>query len=245
MSDEIILAIGSDGFSRILFRSARNILSVRHLVAYRCRPDAPVETLFAESANDDETMRRMIHVYSQGHYARDPIREHLGPAPGRQVSIQHVDAATIQDDVFRKDLYLSQKMASKTAILVRRATDTIVISLFRGEDVGTLSGQQWDYVNRNAAYIGAAVERHLELVDHRMDDGWLRKLRQIGGASPLSSREMLVCCRILEGYLNEGIALGMAISVHSVITYRRRAFAKLGISTQNELFNLVLRGRPH
>lgn len=243
MSEEIILAIGSDAFPRTLFRAARRILDLRHLVAYRCRPDAPVETLFAESANDEATMRRMIAVYSQGHHIRDPIRCHLRPAPQRQVSVHHIEAAAIADATFRRDLYLAQQMASKTAILVRRASDTIVVSMFRGEEVGALSGRQWDYVNRNAAMIGAAVERHVELAERHADAGWQGRLRRAEGAAPLSSREALVCCRILEGFLNEGIALSMGISVHSVITYRRRAFAKLGISTQNELFNLVLRQR--
>jgi DNA-binding CsgD family transcriptional regulator len=50
------------------------------------------------------------------------------------------------------------------------------------------------------------------------------------------------------GYSNEAIALDLGLSFHSVRTYRRRAYAKLNVTSQNELFALILnggsRGRP-
>ena len=45
----------------------------------------------------------------------------------------------------------------------------------------------------------------------------------------------------MAGYSAEGIGLDLGVSTHSVVTYRRRAFEKLGIATQKELFSLVLR----
>ncbi len=40
---------------------------------------------------------------------------------------------------------------------------------------------------------------------------------------------------------SQTIAVDLGVSTHSVVTYRRRAFEKLGIATQKELFSLVLR----
>jgi DNA-binding CsgD family transcriptional regulator len=42
------------------------------------------------------------------------------------------------------------------------------------------------------------------------------------------------------GYSNEAIALDLDLSFHSVRTYRRRAYAKLQVTSQNELFALIL-----
>jgi DNA-binding CsgD family transcriptional regulator len=56
----------------------------------------------------------------------------------------------------------------------------------------------------------------------------------------LSSREAAVCARIVTGYSNEAIALDLDLSFHSVRTYRRRAYAKLQVTSQNELFALIL-----
>jgi DNA-binding CsgD family transcriptional regulator len=41
---------------------------------------------------------------------------------------------------------------------------------------------------------------------------------------------------------SEGIGLDMGISINTVRTYRKRAYARLGICSQNELMRLVL---PH
>lgn len=247
MSDDVILAIGTDRFPQALFATLHRALGIRHLVAYRygADPAASVRPMLAESAGDDETMRRMIRIYSEGHHRRDPLRDHLGPAAGRTVSIHHLDAADIADDIFRRDLYLSQRMAGKTAVLVRHAGGALVLSLLRGEEAGPLCDRQRDFVERSAPILAAALERHLDLVGRPAEDGWELRLRRVAAATPLSARERHVCCRILDGWLNEGIALDLGLSVHSVVTYRRRAFAKLGVGTQNELFNLVVRGRAH
>jgi len=52
--------------------------------------------------------------------------------------------------------------------------------------------------------------------------------------------EAAVCARIVTGYSNEAIALDLGISFHSVRTYRKRAYAKLNVTSQNELFAQVL-----
>jgi DNA-binding CsgD family transcriptional regulator len=57
---------------------------------------------------------------------------------------------------------------------------------------------------------------------------------------PLSAREAAVCARIVTGYSNEAIALDLDLSFHSIRTYRRRAYAKLRVTSQNELFALIL-----
>jgi len=52
----------------------------------------------------------------------------------------------------------------------------------------------------------------------------------------LTQREADVCAAIALGYTTLGIGLNLGISVNTVATHRKRAYAKLGISCQNELF---------
>jgi DNA-binding CsgD family transcriptional regulator len=56
----------------------------------------------------------------------------------------------------------------------------------------------------------------------------------------LTTRELEVCERILLGYTSIGIGLDLDIALSSVLTYRKRAYQKLGISTQAQLFALCL-----
>jgi DNA-binding CsgD family transcriptional regulator len=44
----------------------------------------------------------------------------------------------------------------------------------------------------------------------------------------------------LLGFSSEAISQALGISLHSTLTYRKRAYERLGISSQNELFSIVL-----
>ncbi|HEV2678393.1 MAG TPA: LuxR C-terminal-related transcriptional regulator [Aliidongia sp.] len=55
----------------------------------------------------------------------------------------------------------------------------------------------------------------------------------------LTARELDVCVRSLLGMTAEGTALELDIKKSSVITYRKRAYGRLGISSQSELFRLL------
>lgn len=52
----------------------------------------------------------------------------------------------------------------------------------------------------------------------------------------LTKREALVCAEIACGYQTEAIALRLGISLHTVTTHRKNAYAKLKISSKNEIF---------
>jgi len=56
----------------------------------------------------------------------------------------------------------------------------------------------------------------------------------------LSDRERQVCALIALGVTSEGIGLRLAIGLNTVLTYRKRAYARLGISSQNELMRRVM-----
>jgi DNA-binding CsgD family transcriptional regulator len=47
--------------------------------------------------------------------------------------------------------------------------------------------------------------------------------------------------RFVSGLSSEAISADLGISLHSTLTYRKRAYEKLDISSQNELFAIALR----
>lgn len=53
----------------------------------------------------------------------------------------------------------------------------------------------------------------------------------------LSPREQQVCLGILLGQQAPSMALRMGVAVTSITTYKKRAFAKIGVCTRQELFN--------
>jgi DNA-binding CsgD family transcriptional regulator len=56
----------------------------------------------------------------------------------------------------------------------------------------------------------------------------------------LTARELDVCARALVGMTAEGTALDLNLKKTSVETYRRRAYARLGISSCYQLFRMLI-----
>ncbi len=80
------------------------------------------------------------------------------------------------------------------------------------------------------------VERRQKLLNHIQAD-----LMRFGSISP---REAEVCAHIAIGYNVNAISLLLGISQNTASTHRKRAYAKLGISSQNELFARYLDFSP-
>ena len=60
------------------------------------------------------------------------------------------------------------------------------------------------------------------------------------GTSVLTTRECEVVGLVLRGYSSEAIADILGIAKGTVKTYRRSIYAKLGISSQSELFSMFI-----
>lgn len=71
----------------------------------------------------------------------------------------------------------------------------------------------------------------------------VQMLRQRLRRSPLTAlteREQQVCFRILLGYSSAEIAQQLNVTTHTINSHRKHAYAKLGITSQHEVFLLCL-----
>lgn len=84
-------------------------------------------------------------------------------------------------------------------------------------------------------------ENPINLRKNRSKDDGLKYYRHrlVALDCRLTVRELDVCARSLLGMTAEGTALELGIKQSSVVTYRKRAYARLGISSQSELFRLI------
>jgi DNA-binding CsgD family transcriptional regulator len=89
-------------------------------------------------------------------------------------------------------------------------------------------------LRRYWAWFGAA-KLEASPPDHRID-----RIFAGFGAEVLTEREREVTQLILRGHSSESIGFNLGISLGTVKTHRKNAYAKLGISSQSELLSLFL-----
>ena len=245
--DNIIGAIGSPDFGKALFAAFHDDLAARQLVVHRFHEDAPVEPLIQESAESGNWVRTLVRRYVDGYFAHDPFRPMLAMPHEREIRVLAVDMHEIRHAEYRDRLYGEPGIAGKMALILRQPGQVISVSLYRDRSDGAFTKRDVAKIGRCGQTLAAALEKHLSLTDNVMSPTVQNiedALMRLDASRPLSEREASVCARVVMGYTNEGASLDLGLSYHSVATYRRRAYDKLGITSQNELFALLL-SRSH
>lgn len=187
------------------------------------------------------------HRYVAGRFDRvDPLLARLraappGPAP-RPAVLARDDIA---DTGYRAAFFDEPALGGKVAVLDDSGH---YVNFYRTAGLPPFSEREAANLSGLSDFVCRCVMRHNRLRPPGgvpAADG-LNAIREVLGvrAAGLSRREREVCARIVGGYSSEAIALHLGVAPSSVATYRKRAYGKLGISSQNELFALCLSVRP-
>jgi DNA-binding CsgD family transcriptional regulator len=243
--ENVILSIGKDEFEDVLFEAFHREMRARQVVLHHFRDDVTVETLAAKDDRQDGCVHSLVRDYVHHYHVYDPFRSRCTPAESRAVELQGFAVKEIAETEYSQRLFVEPGIAGKLCVILRRPRDAICLSLYRDRRYGSFGAEDFNRIDAIKAPLAAAFERHLDLKSTRS----LPSLAQMAdvlqgteGRSMLSAREAAVCARIVRGYSNEAIALDLGLSFHSVRTYRRRAYGKLRVTSQSELFALVLDG---
>jgi DNA-binding CsgD family transcriptional regulator len=240
---DTVLAIGRPQFPQALMRSLRRAADVDHCMVFTF--DATGDARCPLGLGAIPTGSELGEAYS-GHFHRaDPNRDVILAARERHAPIVlPAFAGRMYDRRYRKLFFQDSGIVDKFATAIWVEGTCVYVNFYRITASGRFSAPQVERLRRLAPAISAAVARHLEAV---APDSSPRqpKLQELFATSPalaaLTTREREVCLRILSGQSSEAISADLAISIHSTLTYRRRAYERLGISSQNELFALVLK----
>lgn len=118
------------------------------------------------------------------------------------------------------------------------------ISFYRHVSLGGFSDTDCGALRSIEPLVGAIYRRIWQYCgkESRSETRWASFDQLLGdfGKAQLSPRECDVAHMILKGHSSESIGRNLGISVTTVKTHRQNLYAKLGLSTQQELFSLFL-----
>lgn len=121
-----------------------------------------------------------------------------------------------------------------------RGTETL-LNCYRDERTGRFNDTELEALTQVAPLFLAFAQAHARLTipcDISIPR-WREALDHVTGAA-LSSRELDVCSSLLSGRTLADTSQKLGISINTVITYSRRAYAKLGVGSLGELRNRLI-----
>lgn len=232
---------GTPRFEPSLFESLNTFSPCRHLTAFVHELDGPPSIAIALNEGVRPVAVSVANKYTRKYWRLDPINK-LGREALREDEIKSVliNTGDIDDGDYRRDCYTSVGLHDRLTVMRRRGIELMRLNIYSGRR--GFQDQEIDMFCRSSDLLFAALDRHIAHKSRKDESRELTQiLRRLAETSPqLSSREAEVCSYIICGMSTEAISLTLDISKNTVQTYRKRAYARLGISTQNELMRLVL-----
>ncbi len=239
----VIESVGRSDFSRGLFDIARRFTGTEIVTAFVAAPDGEVHTLLAENHyNSGQPALDIARRYVARHWRSDPANaialDHGDEADCWGVRMK---AGDIESSAYRSECYLSVGLSERFSLLQRREAGTLRLSIYRRRKE-SFSEAEIDNLVESAPLLMAALWRHYEVTKPTGGRGAARDFHaRLEKAAPgLSKRERDVCALVAAGLTSEGIALELGVGINTVLTYRKRAYARLGISSQNELMRILM-----
>lgn len=233
----LIAALGRSDFEEVFLDHCADLSQADQIVMFAVEGGAP-RCLIAHRNDRKDYVPGLLRQYAREYMSRDRFLKAAMAAPGGY-SAGVIHSSDIADEGYRKRLFLDAGLAGKIAAV--SVSDNIALYL------------NFYYADLRSTRFEGGVERFCEAGRLLLEifrkhyllrgsiwsspSGKVQAERYVANHLPrLSAREVQVCARILCGYSTDAIGDDLEVSRTTVKTFRRRAYAKLGIGTQNELF---------
>lgn len=232
-----IEALGGGRFYPRFFQLLGEIARIDQCMVFGVSDDRKQARCYlARNIENPELGLKLAAQYVDGNYRKDELlsrlAEELLNSPSRP-ACELLLRGTLSP-VYRKRFFSVPDLMQKFAILARdeQGGEVFYINFYRSGHEGGFSQDEIERLGQGAALLSALLIRHFR------EEGRAHSERRLLSAS-LSEREAQICEMVLQGHTAKTIGRRLGLSEHSVVTYRKRAYRKLGISRKSELVELL------
>lgn len=235
----LVEAIGSEAFPALAFAVVEQTFKADHIVVQLAKADS-VQGLFTEGRLSARVAATINQRYVERYYMLDESLRALGGLGEQVPAVVHVAPGDQASPTYKNYFFERTGLGDKLSIVSRRETGLLLCNVYRLETSGPFTRQQVAQARRVAPVLSAAVWRHVACLDETalpaMSPTLEARQAERAALRHLSPRETEICRRLLAGSSNEGVALDLGISVHTVRTLRKRIYKKLQVNSLGDLY---------
>jgi len=242
----LVEAVGTQDFAARLLGAAGAQLPASHCTVFALQSNGRVEAISSASAIGEVATLTAIEYMRLGFDRQDSNMLWLAkrkPAKTRQFWLGHQFAHEVANEQYRLLCYGQTGIRERLSLLsVFPDGYRVSVSFYRNHSYRDYGPRDLNWLQAQGALIGAAVMRHVQLgrrdvtQEHDTQNVPLQHL-----TVSLPARERELVAHVVGGCTTKEAARRMGISLTTALTYRYRAFQRLGIRSHRELIGLISR----
>ena len=241
-----IASLRQDGFAAALWALMQGLAQPDNLIVLAYR-DAGAPVVLQTQAGHPRVFAQLASRYLAGAYRLDPYYDlHLRRAADGVYRIRDIAPDAFQRSRYHVEYFGQTTLIDEIAFVLPLAAG-VSLNLCLGRDAGsrkTFSSAEIDACRRLSPVVAALARaqwRGLEAEAKPAEDTpalLIDAARRAGIA--LSPRQATVALLILRGHSTPSIGLHLGLSPQTVKVFRKQLYQRCGISSQAELFALML-----
>jgi len=242
-------AVGTPAFMDELTSAVRDAVPFDNamLFAYKIgeRPRGPYSDI-----TEAGEARIVVDQYLLGPFLLDPFFSEVQQGRTQGLAeLNHIAPDEFFASEYYEQHYRRTRITDEAGVFFALPDGCVLVySVTRRHGSAPFGSDEMEKLRALEPLIGALAQQHWTGVDLGFDHG----TEASGAADPiaaalaalgetvLSERQRQVIALVLKGHSTEAMALKLGISADTVKVHRRHAYAKLGISSQAELFAMFL-----
>lgn len=238
---DLVAAIATPAFPNSLLDALRTLAGVELCSVFLRDRGEQVELIFAQGELPDVPgfPLRASHAYARSYWKSDRQLARLAQAPPGVPVVTRRRACDIADPAYRAACYDRAGVVERVSIL-SPGLPCFAVNGYRTSGSQPFAPHDLGQLELHAGLLIAALRQHLRadqavapIIDESVLAGRLTALDY-----GLSAREAEIVAALMLGETQEGIAAAKRLSATTVITYRRRAYGKLGVGNRRDLMAL-------
>ena len=224
-----ISSIGRDAFTEFFLEFVLQV-GAAQVTAFSYEADM-ANCLLSRNFLSEERGGTLAAAYVDGWFREDPLFKRARAMEDGECAVVRLESLLPElDEKYGSMFFGAPGFRTKTAILLAQDSRRMILNLYLARDPSSVSSIALDSIPTELyQLIGRMLATHFA------------RLKPPGFPLPLavlSERERQVCLGMLAGRKAEAIAENIGVSANSVVTYRQRAYQKLGISSRGQLFSI-------
>ena len=220
-------SIGTPGFNARFLELIEQVIKADQCMVFSYKTPRP-QCYLTYNERHAKGVQNMVQTYLRDGFKQDPSRAAI-----EQVRETGEMVIATMDQTDGDEPFAAAGIGDRLTVIARRDEDVIAMNFFRFKENGRFSVSETqlrlDFWNA----IAQTVLLHFS-------DRNGSKLQS--PLNSLSAREKEICEGMLRGLTADAIAWELDVAPSTVMTYRKRAYEKLGINSKSALFMLCNTG---